>query len=94
MDKMKILINAHALKSLINPIETPDISLAVGEDENHTDIPVLIFTEQHLPVAMPEVVPISHKSYEEVQRDGTGSSLALDDFETQNFNIGLPIKGV
>ena len=90
MDRMKELVNLHALKSLIKPIETPDESLAVGDVEKHSDIPLLIFTEQHLPQPMPEMVSERMLSYEDVQLDGTGATLSLADFETDNFYIGKP----
>ena len=91
---MRAIISGHALKSLLNPVEIPNENLGIGEDEKHTNIPILIFTEQHLPTVPPTVVPPNQLSYEEVQKDGTGSSLALEDFETQNFNIGIPLGGV
>ena len=87
---MKNILNGHALKSLLKNVDNPSISLAVGSDEEHKNIPILIFTEQHLPIPIPEIEPIRNKSYEEVRLDGTGVSLALDDFDTQNFSIGSP----
>ena len=85
---MKSILNAHALKSLMKPTDTPNKNLATGEDEHRANIPLLIFTEQHLPQPKPEVLRPTELSYEKVQKNGTGASLALDDFETQNFNLG------
>lgn len=90
MDRMKELLNMHALKSLICSPIRPDVSLAVGTDEKLDDVPLLIFTEQHLPAVMPEMVTEDMLSYEDVQMDGTGASLSLDDFSVDNFSIGMP----
>ena len=90
MERMKELLNMHALKSLLKSPETPDVSLAVGEDEKRDNVPLLIFTEQHLPQPMPEIVSERMLSYEDVQLDGMGASLSLDDFSTDNFSIGNP----
>ena len=90
MFDMRNIIIGHARQSLSIPVVNPSPTLAVGEDETHTNIPLLLFTEQHLPTVKPEVLPDSKLSFEDVQLDGTGASLALEDFETQNFNIGNP----
>ena len=90
MDRMKVLLNQHALKSLLKSPEIPDVSLAVGEDEKRDNVPLLIFTEQHLPMPTPEIVSERMQSYEDVQLDGTGASLSLDYFSTDNFSIGSP----
>lgn len=90
MDKMKEMLNMHALKSLLQTPTMPDASLSIGEDEKKTDIPLLIFTEQHLPTPTPVIVSERMQSYEDVQLDGTGASLSLDYFSTDNFNIGKP----
>lgn len=90
MDIMKQMLNAHALKSVIKPIDYPDESLCVGTDERLSDIPILIFTEQHLAPVMPEIEKPKNRSYEDVQLDGTGGSLSLEDFPTDNFYIGNP----
>lgn len=85
---MKSILNGHALKALLKNVDTPSKNLATGEDEHRKSIPLLIFTEQHLPQPKPEVLRPTELSYEKIQKNGTGASLALDDFETQNFSIG------
>ena len=90
MDRMKELVNMHALKSLLCSPVRPDVSLAVGTDEKLEDVPLLIFTEQHLPAVLPEIVTDNMLSYEDTQMDGTGASLSLDDFSVDNFSIGAP----
>ena len=90
MDRMKELVNMHALKSLLCSPVRPDVSLAVGADEKLDDVPLLIFTEQHFPAVPPEIVTDNMLSYEDTQMDGTGASLSLDDFSVDNFSIGAP----
>lgn len=91
---MKSMINAHALNALIKPVDNPSKSLAVADDEKHSSIPILIFTEQYLTQPKPEIQNINDMSFEKMQKPGTGASLALEDFETQAFEIGNPFGGV
>lgn len=91
---MKSILNMHALNSLLCPVDMPAESLGVAHDEELGSVPLLLFTEQHLPVVQPEMIPINQMSYEKVQRAGTGSSLALEDFETQAFSMGGSYGGV
>ena len=87
---MRQIMCGHALKSLICPVDIPQVTLAIADDENHTDIPLLIFTEQHLPTVKPEVLRPSDYSYEEIQPDGVNACLTMDSFDTSNFSIGYP----
>lgn len=91
---MKSLLNIHAFNSLVSPVERPNVNLGVGKDENHKSIPLLIFTEQHLPMPKPEVIPTNKLSYEKVQIKGANNSLDLSDFETQAFSVGGAFGGV
>lgn len=94
MDKMKNNMRIHSLKALIKPVEIPSETLAIGPDERHDSIPLLIFTNQHLPTVKPTAVKLNQLAYEDVQRSGTGASLSLDDFETDNFSIGTPYMAI
>lgn len=88
MINMRALFNAHGLKALLRPVDNPNVNLGVASDERHDSIPMLIFTEQHLPVAKPEFQPFNQIPYEKAQRKGSGAVLSLEDFETENFSIG------
>ena len=91
---MKSLLNMHALNSVTCPIELPAQSLCIGNDERLDSVPLLIFTDQHLPMPAPEVLPKSQLSYEKIQLKGTNNSLDLSDFETQAFSVGGSYGGV
>ena len=90
---MKSIINGHALNSLLKPVNMPAKNLGVADDECLTSIPLLIFTEQHLPMPTPVIQPLNYSSYEKAQRPGAGNVLSLEDFETENFNLGHPFGG-
>ena len=90
---MKNILNIHALKALLKPVDTPNVNLGVSEDEKHSSIPLLLFTEQHLPVPSPEMQPLNQISFEKAQKPGSGVVLSLEDFETENFTMGTPYGG-
>ena len=89
----KSSLNMHALQSLLKPVERPAQNLCVANDEKHSSIPLLIFTEQHLPTPNPDMQPLNQLPYEDVQKPGSNGVLSLDDFETQNFYMGHPFGG-
>ena len=91
---MKSILNMHALNSLLCPVEIPSETLAIADDERRDSVPLLIFTEQHLPMPKPEIIPTSQLSYEKVQIKGANNSLDLSDFETQAFSVGSAFGGV
>ena len=90
MFTMKTILNGHALRSLLKPVEKPNVNLGVSNDENHKSIPLLIFNEQHLPIPKPEIQPLNQIPYESIQKCGSGNILSIEDFETQTFDIGHP----
>lgn len=93
MNLMKQLLNGHALNVISKTPEKPSKNLGVGKDEKHSSIPILIFTEQHLKQPKPEMPSANSLPFEAVQKPGAGSSLALEDFETQAFYMGHPFGG-
>ena len=90
---MRNILNGHALGVLCKAVDKPAKSLGVGDDERHSSVPLLIFTEQYLKQPVPEMQPLNQISYENAQKPGTGNSLAMEDFETQAFYIGHPFGG-
>ena len=87
---MEQMLKAHALQSLIKPVEMPDVSLGIGKDENHKSVPILVFTQQSPKIPLVEKLPVNMRNYEDSQVKGTGATISLADFETENFDIGLP----
>lgn len=91
---MHAIMCGHALKSLLCPVDMPQVTLAVADDENHNDIPLLIFTEQHLPTVKPEVLRVTEQSYEDIQPNGVNACLSMADFDTDSFSIGYPYGSI
>ena len=86
------IIKAHALKQLTRPVALPSKTLAVGTDETHKSIPILIFNHQYLTQPAPTISK-EGKSYEDNKAKGSGAVLSLEDFETENFHVGHPFGG-
>lgn len=86
--------NSLALKSLLKAPEIPAENLAIGEDEYHADVPLLIFTEQHLPAQRPMVVSPYSLPYEKTAAKGAGDTLSMEDFPTTNFDLGNPFESL
>lgn len=87
---MEQILKAHALQAVCKPVDMPNKSLAVGDDEEHASIPLLIFTNISPNIPTVEKIPGNMRSYEDGQMKGTGATLSLADFETDNFDIGTP----
>lgn len=84
----KNIINTIGLKSLIRPVERPLTRLAIGDDDERSNVPLVIFRDQHMPMPGPTVPNIMDFSYEQLAKNGAGDSLAMEDFVTDDFNLG------
>ena len=83
--------NAHALRALLkNPLLPPE-KLAIGGDDQMQNIPLLIFCDQHLPIPGPTIDKITNQSYEKMALDGQGDYVTIDNFVTDDFDIGRPV---
>lgn len=87
------VLNRHGLKALIKPPVLPDESLAIGGDDNMANIPLLIFCDQHLPIPGPVVDTINNMSYEKVAEKGKADYVTMDNFVTDDFDLGDAIQG-
>ena len=83
-------VNALGFKSLFKSPMTPAENLGIGSDEYHADVPLVIFTEQHQPAQRPLVVNPYSLPYEKTAVKGAGDNLSMADFETSDFDIGMP----
>ena len=88
------IVNAQGRKSLLKCPVMPDKSLGIGADEYLADVPLLIFTEQHLPAQRPVVVSPYSLPYEKTAQKGAGDAVSIEMFDTANFDIGEPFTGV
>ena len=88
------MCNAQALKNLCKAPTLPAENLGVGEDEYHADVPLVIFANQHLPAQRPLVVNPNTLPYEKTAANGAGDRLTMDDFTTNDFQIGEPFGSV
>ena len=93
-NKYRGIVNALGLKSLLKTPMNPDKALGVGDDEYRADVPLVIFTEQHLPAQRPVVVSPYSLPYEKTAVKGSGDAVSIEQFETADFNIGEPFAGV
>ena len=84
------MINRHAFRALDLPPIYPRECMAVGDDETHDDIPILIFREQHQPLSTPELTGAEWEKFEDDLATGSGIALSIEDFDTTNFNVGSP----
>lgn len=82
------MTNAFALKSLLKPPEMPETALSIGDDEYHASVPLVIFRDQHAPATRPVVVSQNSIPYEKMAAKGSGDTLSLDNFVTDDFSIG------
>lgn len=79
------MINAQAFKSLTKGAVMPPAKLAVGGDDEMSNVPLIIFRDQHLPMPQPVTPNANYISYEKVAVNGAGDTLSLDNFVTDDF---------
>lgn len=84
----KKIINAQALKSHLKAPLMPDDNLAIGDDEKLDSVPLVIFRDQHEPPTRPVVQDRNQIAYEKLAVKGSGDTLSLDDFVTDDFSVG------
>lgn len=86
------ILNNHALKALLKPAVMPPAALSIAGDDQMQNIPLLIFTDQHLPIPGPTMDKIQNQSYEKLALDGRGDYVTIDNFVTDDFDIGRPVS--
>lgn len=86
-------LNIHGLKALLKNPTMPDESLGIGDDDTRTSIPLLIFCDQHLPIPGVVLDTVNNSSYEKEAAKGSGDVVTLDNFVTDDFQLGAAIKG-
>lgn len=87
------ILNGHGLKALIKSPEMPNTNLAIGGDDTMSSVPLLIFCDQHLPIPAPVLDNIKNMSYEQVAEKGKADIVTLDNFVTDDFQLGDAIQG-
>ena len=82
------LYNAHGMKSLTKPVTDPPAHMSVGGDDEMSNVPLVIYRGQSLPQPAPVVDYIQNIPYEKTALKGAGDTLSLEDFVTDDFNLG------
>lgn len=85
------VLNGHALKALLKPAIMPPAALAISGDDQMQNIPLLIFCDQHLPMPQPTMDKTQNMSYEKLALNGKGDYITIDNFVTDDFDIGRPL---
>lgn len=86
--------NAIALKSLLKNVDMPKEKLAIADDDEMQNIPLLIFKNQSPSPVAPVIPKPQQLSYEETAVKGANDKLSLDDFVTNQFTLGDPFDNV
>lgn len=82
------ILNIHGLKSLIKAPTMPNPAMAIAGDDEMENIPLLIFCDQHLPMPGPMTDKEINQSYEKMARKGVADYVTIDNFVTDDFDIG------
>lgn len=86
----KKLQNAHALRALNKNAVMPNPNLAIGGDDEMSNIPLVIFRDQHLKMPTPTLPDVMSIPYEKSVAKGSGATLSMEDFVTDDFQLGTP----
>ena len=82
------IINAQGLNALLKNPVMPNPNLAIANDDEMSNVPLVIFRDQHLPMPGATMEAIYNMSYEKTAKKGAGDTLSMDDFVTDDFNLG------
>ena len=82
------LYNAHAMRALTKPVTDPPAHMAVGNDDEMSDVPLVIYRGQHLPNPTPVTEHIYNIPYEKTAAKGAGDTLSMANFVTDDFSLG------
>ena len=80
--------NAHGLKALAKAVIDPPKHMAVGGDDEMSNVPLVIYRGQSLPSPAPVVEHIYNLPYEKTAKKGANDTLTIEDFETSSFDLG------
>lgn len=82
------MVNLLGLKSLLKAPTMPPASLAVSGDDEMSNVPLVIFRDQHQRIPGAVVPKASQLYYEDVAEKGAGVTISLDNFATDDFDLG------
>ena len=85
--------NAHGLKALTKAVVDPPAHMAVGGDDEMSDVPLVIYRGQSLPSPAPVVEHIYNMPYEKTAKKGANDTLTMANFETNAFDLGNEFDG-
>ena len=89
----KNLQNAFALKAITKRAVMPNPNLAVAGDVEMMNVPLLIFRDQHLRIPGPITEEVLTMPYEKTAIKGANDVLSINDFPTDDFQLGPVTDG-
>lgn len=89
----KNLQNAFALKAITKNAVMPNPNLAIAGDDEMMNIPLLIFRDQHLRIPGAVTEDIISMPYEKTAEKGANDTLSINDFPTDDFQLGPVTDG-
>lgn len=88
LEGYRLTQNAHGLQALLKRPVFPAKNMSIAQDDEMSNVPLLIFRDQHLPMPGPTVDNPLYTPYEKAVGKGSGETLSMEDFETENFTLG------
>ena len=85
--------NAHGLKALAKAVVNPPAHMAIGGDDEMSDVPLVIYRGQSLPAPTPIVEHLYNLPYEKTAAKGANDTLSMANFETNAFDLGDEFAG-
>lgn len=88
LDGYRNIQNMHGLQALLRGPVMPNPAMAIADDDEMSTVPIVLFRDQHLPPAAPVVESPLYTPYEKAVAKGSGNTLSMDDFVTDDFSLG------
>ena len=91
MKQYRDVLNRQGFQSLHTPVQFPDYHLMVGDAEDLTSQPTIIW-QAYIPKEQAVMLPdVDEMSYEEIQQNLASGKLTINDFFQNIYPLGEPL---
>ena len=91
MKQYRDVLNRQGFQSLHAPVQFPDYHLMVGDAEDLTSQPIIIWKD-YIPKEQAVMLPdVDEMSYEEIQQNLASGKLTINDFFQNIYPLGEPL---
>lgn len=87
-EPFKGILNAHALRALLKPPVFPNPKLAIGGDDEMSEVPLIIYRDPQLCKPAPVLEKVNNVPIEKTGFQGEGRQIYAEDMVMDDFDLG------